>query len=99
MADLVGILSDPATHAAGGGISVSGVLWWLFRGTNKKVDGLEGKLENYELSCEQCRTQNSKDFASQNDLNIIRVDQKSMLEHIDRRFDNLTAIIVGKLSK
>ena len=61
----------------------------------KLTEVVEKRIPAFEESCGDCRRDNEKHFASQDDLRIIRADHKQMMDHIDRRFDNLTAIIVS----
>ena len=64
----------------------------------KYSESVDKRLSGFEESCGECRRDNEKHFASQDDLKIIRADYKQMMDHIDRRFDNLTAIIVNNRS-
>ena len=59
------------------------------------TETIEKRILTFEESCGECRRSNEQHFASQDDLKIIRADHKQMMDHIDRRFDNLTAIIVA----
>ena len=72
---------------------------WTFGRMEKRVESVEDRVSLYEKSCGECKQDNEARFASQDDLNVIRKSHADMLQHIDRRFDNLTAIIVGNMKK
>ncbi len=81
-------------------MGVGTFVWKLTYGRmDRQITDLYKKTNAFEKSCGDCRQDNDKLFASQDDLNVIRQTHTEMLQHIDRRFDNLTAIIVGKLAK
>ena len=78
--------------------AVGGLMWKLTYGRmDKQISDLYKKANAYEKECGDCRKMNEKEFASKDDLTVIRQAHTEMLQHIDRRFDNLTAIIIGKI--
>lgn len=85
-------------------MGVGALVWKLTYGRmDRQISDLYKKAGAFEKSCNECRQDNDGKFAIdkkvQSDLAIVRQTHTEMLQHIDRRFDNLTAIIVGRLPK
>lgn len=78
-----------------------GFLWRHTIGRmDKRLDVIEEKQNGYEHACSTCRQENEQHFASQDDLNLIRrdiqqvrEDYKTFVQHLDERFNNLTSLI------